>query len=509
MFVRFASGLRGYLRGSDTESEARTRLEERLASRGQALLSELARAVYDRPESPYNALLRRAGVELGDLDRLIREKGVEGALAELYDAGVYVTVDEAKGYVPIERPGLTLETAPSDFDNPRLVKHFEARSGGSGGKPRPITGNLDLLAETAGDSKLFQATFGRSGEAYGYWYPGPPGSGLQAVLISSKIGWPVQRWFTPTKLDARGRLLTATAWAACRRWGTRFPWPEHVPPDAASAIARWIAEQREVGTVGFACTPSSGVRICDAAREAGLDISGTTFVFGSEPYTAAKAAVVEAAGCKGISPYGMTELGWIGMPCGSPVVRDDVHLMLDKVAVLERPRRVGGAELPVIFFTSLQPTSPKIALNLESGDYGHLEERDCGCWLSTAGLGQHLHTIRSHEKLTSEGVTFFGEELVRVLEDVLPERFGGGPTDYQLVEEERDGTTKLSLLVSARLDGIDEGEVRSVVLGSLGGRGYGQAQMAELWRGADTLEVTRGDPHVTAANKVLPLHRAG
>ena len=76
-------------------------------------------------------------------------------------------------------------------------------------------------------------------------------------------------------------------------------------------------------------------------------------------------------------------------------------------------------------------------------------------------------------------------------------------------QEERDGTTKLSLLVSARLDGIDEGEVRSVVLGSLGGRGYGQAQMAELWRGADTLEVTRGDPHVTAANKVLPLHRAG
>jgi hypothetical protein len=98
---------------------------------------------------------------------------------------------------------------------------------------------------------------------------------------------------------------------------------------------------------------------------------------------------------------------------------------------------------------------------------------------------------------------------VRVLEDVLPEQFGGGPTDYQLVEEEREGTTKLSLLVSPRLDGVDEGELRSVVLGSLSRRGYGQAQMAELWRGADTLQVKRAEPHVTDANKILPLHRAG
>ena len=147
-----------------------------------------------------------------------------------------------------------------------------------------------------------------------------------------------------------------------------------------------------------------------------------------------------------------------------------------------------------------------LAAAYEGGDYAAVERRECGCWLGNVGLNLHLHTIRSHEKLTSEGVTFFGEELVRVIERSLPERFGGGPTDYQLVEEERGGMTKLSLLVSPRLGEVAEDEVATTVLDALSRNGYGQAQMAELLRGAHTLEVTRAEPYVTAANKVLPLH---
>jgi hypothetical protein len=30
--------------------------------------------------------------------------------------------------------------------------------------------------------------------------------------------------------------------------------------------------------------------------------------------------------------------------------------------------------------------------------------------------------------------------------------------------------------------------------------------MADVWRGAGTIEVVRRDPHVTAASKVMPLH---
>jgi hypothetical protein len=506
MFARFAVGLRGFLRETVDEEEVRRELEQALASRGEALISLLRRAVYDRPGSPYLALLRHAGLELGDVERLVADAGVEAALARLYDEGVHVTVDEAKGHRPIERAGLTLDVTPSDFDNPLLVQHFESRSGGSGGRARPITGSLDLLSDWARASKPFYATVGGDDDALVFWYPPPPGTGLQAALISAKLGLSVTRWFTPSKLDGRGRLLTRTAWLASRLWGHPFPWPEYVAPADALMIAHWIAESRDGHGVTLGCTPSSAVRICSAALAAGLDISGTRFTLGSEPYTEAKAEIVESAGCRGLSPYGMTELGWIGMPCGSPVARDDVHVMLDKVALLERPRLVAGAELNVLFFTSLQPTTPKIALNLESGDYAAVERRDCGCWLSSVGLDLHLHTIRSHEKLTSEGVTFFGEELVRVIERLLPERFGGGPTDYQLVEEEREGTTKLTLLVSPRLGDVADEDVAATVLDALGRNGYGQAQMAELLRGAQTLEVRRAEPHVTAANKVLPLH---
>ena len=50
------------------------------------------------------------------------------------------------------------------------------------------------------------------------------------------------------------------------------------------------------------------------------------------------------------------------------------------------------------------------------------------------GYTTHIHTIRSWEKLTSEGMTFCGHDLIRLIEEVLPARFGGRPTDYQFVE---------------------------------------------------------------------------
>ena len=33
-------------------------------------------------------------------------------------------------------------------------------------------------------------------------------------------------------------------------------------------------------------------------------------------------------------------------------------------------------------------------------------------------------------------MNFLGHDLIRLIEEVLPARFGGGPTDYQFVEDE-------------------------------------------------------------------------
>jgi hypothetical protein len=58
-------------------------------------------------------------------------------------------------------------------------------------------------------------------------------------------------------------------------------------------------------------------------------------------------------------------------------------------------------------------------------------------------------------------MTFLDTDVIRVLEEILPARFGGGPADYQLVEDERaDGQPCLRLVGD-----LDEEERRRQVLG--------------------------------------------
>src|SRR5204862_5410656 len=129
-------------------------------------------------------------------------------------------------------------------------------------------------------------------------------------------------------------------------------------------------------------------------------------------------------GARGAPFYGMTQVGGMGVPCPEASAVDDVHLLTYKVGVVQRSTPVGRhAHVDALFLTSLLPTSPKLMLNVESGDYGRIEERSCGCAFGELGFHQHLYDIRSHEKLTAEGMTFLGEDLIAVVEHVLPERF--------------------------------------------------------------------------------------
>jgi phenylacetate-coenzyme A ligase PaaK-like adenylate-forming protein len=252
---------------------------------------------------------------------------------------------------------------------------------------------------------------------------------------------------------------------------------------------------------------SAAVRACAAAVDRALEIADTFFIVGGEPYTPEKAAVIEQAGARAASYYAMAEAGMIGIPCLDSVALDDVHLVTDKVATIQRSRPVGSRKSSVaaLVHTTLLPASPKLMLNVESGDYGSLAERHCGCGVLPQGFRSHLHTIRSYEKLTSEGMSFLGGDLLSLLEDVLPRRFGGRPTDYQLLERERHGLPKVSLVVDRGVGPLDEGLVASTALEFLSRRDAANGMMAGLWAASGTLEVVRGDPHVTPGGKILPL----
>ena len=145
-------------------------------------------------------------------------------------------------------------------------------------------------------------------------------------------------------------------------------------------------------------------------------------------------------------------------------------------------------------------------LNVESDDYGTLVRKQCGCGMGELGYDLHFHTIRSYEKLTSEGMNFLGSDLIRLVEEVLPKRFGGYPTDYQFLETEEKGLPKVNLVISPRVGRIAEDAVVAAVIDSLNTFPGSSDDYAERWREANTLRVLRQEPSSTGASKVLALH---
>jgi hypothetical protein len=203
----------------------------------------------------------------------------------------------------------------------------------------------------------------------------------------------------------------------------------------------------------------------------------------------------------------MGEMGLVGIGCADATAVDDQHLLTDKLAVIQRPRG-GDPQAPVSVnnYTSLTASSPKLMLNVESDDYGVIERRACRCAIGALGLDWHMHTIRSYEKLTSEGMNFLGHDLMRLVDEVLPARFGGAPTDYQFVEEDEGGLPKVSLVVSPRVGPVDEAAALDAVVAFLNRAPGATDDHGERWREARTLRVERREPYATAASKVLALH---
>jgi hypothetical protein len=513
-FTRYAAGLRSYLRETLSSEECRRQVAESLSARQDALLVILDQAVYNRPRSPYRALLQHAGIELGDVAGLLRESGVEAALKRLHDEGVYVSLDEFKGRRPIERPGLRLETRSEDFDSPLIGAAFVGSTGGSTGPRRRVLVDFDHRAHGAVYHRLFLETFGLLDRPTAVWRAAPPGAaGIGTVLGFAKVGKPVERWFSHNRLAPRRGIVkdvvfTAYTVAASRVSKMRLPWPEYVPVSEAARVARWVAEKRRAGTPALLnTTASSGVRVAVAADELGLDIEGSFFRLGGEPFTQAKADAIAGAGARAVANYSMSELGRVGVACATPAALDDLHVTTDHLAVIQRDRPVGqDASVPALLFTTLRPNAPKLMLNVESDDYATLAERQCGCLLGELGFTTHVHSVRSYEKLTSEGMTFVGSDVIKLLDEVLPAHFGGRPTDYQLVEEEVGGFAKVSVVVSPAVGEVDESAVIRVVLEALSaGPGY-KAMMADIWRSGETLRVVRREPYATAAGKIFPLH---
>jgi hypothetical protein len=514
-FGRFARGLGRFLGEQPSLEECRQRVQTQLRNRSETFLRIFERGVFARPDHPYRRLCEHVGIGFPELAELVRREGLEEALGRLYDSGVHLSGSEFKGRAALERPGLSLQTRAADFDNPLLASAYEVMTGRSRGVGTRVVVDLDLLAHDAAHNALMVDALGLSEHPCGQWRPVPPAAAaMNNALRSARVGQPLERWFSQSRLELRGDAIKYSLFwryviVASRLHGNPIPAPEYVPVSETARVAEWLAAKVRSGQPAYFCCPSTtSVRICKVAEERGLDLSGTVFRIGGEPFTPAKAAILARAGCTHNVRYSLAELGNIGMQCLHPTAPDSVHLLTDKIAVVQRERPIGasGATVPALFLTTLLPATPKLLLNVDIGDYGVLEERDCGCPIGKLGFHLQIRSIRSHEKLTSEGMTFFGEDLIRLVEDVLPARFGGDAGDYQLVEVEEEGLPRVNVVVSPRVGRVDERAIESVVLDELGSRRAAWRMAAEQWRQAGTLRVVRREPVATPAGKILPLH---
>ena len=502
---RLVTGLTNYLRNPLTLTEARTILRQRLQRRETDFLALVRDAVMAAPENPYRTLLRLAGCEYGDLERLVRQDGVEGTLRALLHAGVYLTVDEFKGRRSVVRGSATLEAGPVRLRNPLATLHFWGLTGGSRGSAMRLPLDLACLRDRAVNLYLSLDAQGGARWRRAVW--GTPS--LIPVLWYSACGERAAAWFSQVDpalpgLHPRYRWsVRAVSWTS-RLSGIPLPQCQHVPLHAPLPIARWMAETLAAGnTPHLWAFPSSALTLCRAAEAAGIDIAGARFTITGEPVTVARLAAIQQTGALALPDYGSADSGGsVSYGCLHPEAPDDVHLFQDLNALVQAdaPPFPPGA----LLISSLRRTAPFVLLNVSMGDRATLTERQCGCPMETLGWRTHLHTIRSFEKLTAGGMTFVDTDVIRVLEHVLPGRFGGSPIDYQLIEEEsRDGRPEVRLLVHPRVGPLDPVVVAETFLEAIGVGSGAERIMALQWRDGHLLRVEREPPRAGVLGKIL------
>lgn len=512
-FSRLAIDLRSFLRDRLTLDEARTILRRRLEQREANFLRMVERTIFGNPTSPYKALLAMAGCEFGDLRDMVRVRGVEATLRALRKEDVYVSFEEFKGREPIVRRGRRLPAA--DFSNPSVRHHFSTESSGSTGAGTRVSNNLARLANSAPYHKVSNDAYGLSGAPTAIWRGLLPAvAGLNSLLIGVSTDEVAEKWFTPLgprDLASSNKFPLATYGiiAMARLHGTRLPWPEKVGFDRADIVARWAsAALKRHGRCHVKMSASMALRVCLAAQAEGIDLTGATFSGGGEPMTPAKAQGIGRAGARSRPTYYCADVGAIGVSCANPIDSNDQHSLTDLSILIQHPRRVPGFDFDVEAFcvTSLASAASKVVFNVELDDYGVVEERSCGCPFEALGFTRHIREIYSYRKLTGEGVTLVGSDMIRVLEEVLPARFGGSPLDYQLSEyEDASGFTRLDLTVSDRVGTVDEAAVVDAVMRALDGADPGRDQARATWKKAGTVRVRRAEPVWTDRGKLMPL----
>jgi hypothetical protein len=260
------------------------------------------------------------------------------------------------------------------------------------------------------------------------------------------------RWFSQTVGDLPGvtphkRLANRLLPAVNLLGRTGLPDPVHVSTADPEPVVRWLRSSLdEAGVAGITGYASSITAAARWAVEHDVDLSGVVTYPSSEPVTAGKLAAMRAAGMTPNPTYAFMPEGTMAIACGH-CDDEEYHVWDHEVAVVTRDRaRSDGTVVPALCFTSLALEAPRVLVNVENDDYGDLHrEVACDCPLGDLGLRTRLRDIRGLSKVVAAGVSLDGDTFDRLAEVVLPEHVGGGPGDFQFVEDGGDAATRIVL----------------------------------------------------------------
>jgi hypothetical protein len=513
--VAVAAAVPRFLRERITPQQAEEAVKKLVETRVERFLELIRLQIYGRLGSPYLKLLKHAGCEFSDLQTQVHRHGLEETLTALAKEGVYLTSDEYKGKREVVRGRESFRITPRDFECRAASAGFTMQSSGTRNAPVSTFNSLDWRTQRIMGNAVAYAACDVFSSAYAVYQPIISGR-VAPVLGRAKIGIATDRWFAPKMpinswLEGQYHYLSTSLIVLLANWfGPGMARPEFLESGDVRPIVEWILKNRRDGKKCCIQTvPSNAVRIARTALELGVTLEGTTFLGGGEPLTQSKRALIERVKANVLVTYAFGGNINVGQGCGNPAFTDEVHVQESLVAVVEHPRPLDDSSPPIhpLLGTTLHPLAPRLLLNVENGDYATMVRRDCGCALERVGFTQHLHTIRSFEKFTSEGMNYFGSDLFELLENVIPSEFGGGPGDYQLVEEEDErGQTRLTLVVHPELGEINEAMLLLRLQQALAQGSRNQRFMSKIWQDAGTFRIRREVPHASDRGKILPLH---
>ena len=513
--IRLVGKLASTLKKTIEPDQARAIIRQRLEQREDDFIEIAKKCIYAQPQSPYLRLLKHAGCEYGDFESLIHKEGLEGALHNLFRQGVYLTSKEFRGDCETVRGNTRIVVTPKKLQNPFAKRHIPIRSSGSRSHGTQIVRSLDFIHDTTIYLVLYlEARQNSARSELATW--SVPG----AVILSSFIkfilaGSPPSHWFSQLdakahELSIRYRLSTHVLEWGGTLAGIPIPHPEYVSLDDPSPIIQWMTDclQREQTPHLFTYT-SAAVRLAQCALKADIDLQGVQITMSGEPTTPARLESIKRSGVNALPAMGCVEVGHIGYGCLTPEAPDDMHLLKDLHAVIQPGESNDSPDLRThaLLFSTLRLSSPLILLNVSLGDEAKLKRRPCGCFQGELGMNTHIQYVRSFEKLTSGGMAFLDTEIIHVIEDELPKMFGGGPTDYQLLEDERDdGKPQLRLIIHPRVGSLDLDKVKEIFLQKIASGSGAEKLTSLVWQNAEMVTVERGTPKTTSTGKIQHMH---